>query len=167
MALFRFTTVFTIARIILTVLEAKTRNKPLLVVSILILGLGVSSAGNAILIDRGNGMIYDTDQDITWLQDANYAMTSGYDNDGSMTWDQSVAWADSLSYGGYNDWRLPTVMDSGNDGCTSNSECGYIGGFDTSGSELAYMWYDNLGNTAGAGWDQVSTTADGVDILNL
>jgi len=27
-------------------------------------------------------MIYDSDRDSTWLQDANYARTSGYDSDG-------------------------------------------------------------------------------------
>jgi hypothetical protein len=50
-----------------------------------VLGLALSTSAHATLIDRGNGMIYDSDQDITWLQDANYAMTSGYDTDGSMT----------------------------------------------------------------------------------
>ena len=29
------------------------------------------------LIDRGGGLIYDTELNITWLQDANYAFTSG------------------------------------------------------------------------------------------
>ena len=33
---------------------------------------------SATLIDRGNGLIYDDAQNITWLQDANYAFTSGY-----------------------------------------------------------------------------------------
>ena len=54
-------------------------------------------------------MIYDDDLDITWLQDANYAQTSGHDADGRMSWDNAVAWADGLSYEGYNDWRLPTL----------------------------------------------------------
>jgi hypothetical protein len=33
---------------------------------------------NSALINRGNGLIYDEDRDITWLSDANYAVTSGY-----------------------------------------------------------------------------------------
>ena len=44
---------------------------------------------NAALVDRGGGLIYDTDLNITWLADANYAYTSGYDTqdatDGLMT----------------------------------------------------------------------------------
>ncbi len=49
--------------------------------SALILTLGMTTSANATpidqLIDRGNGMIYDTHEDLTWLQDANYAQTSG------------------------------------------------------------------------------------------
>jgi hypothetical protein len=64
---------------------------------------------NADLIDRGGGLIYDTDLNVTWLQDANYAKTSGYDTDGYMTWVDAMAWASSLEYQGYSDWRLPTI----------------------------------------------------------
>jgi len=41
---------------------------------------------HAELIDRGGGLIYDTVLDITWMQDASYAQTSGYDADGKVTW---------------------------------------------------------------------------------
>ena len=69
--------------------------------------LAVSISANAALIDRGGGLIYDDDRDITWLADANYAMTSGYDADGMMTWSEAMTWAGNLNYGGYTDWRLP------------------------------------------------------------
>jgi len=49
--------------------------------------LAVSGAVGTALVDRGGGMIHDTVLNITWLQDANYAQTSGYDADGKMTWD--------------------------------------------------------------------------------
>src|SRR6478609_569491 len=71
---------------------------------------------HAALYDRGNGMIYDSAQNITWLQDANYAKTSNYDATGAMTWDQAVAWAAQLNYGGYNDWRLSSARLNGNNG---------------------------------------------------
>jgi len=139
--------------------------------------LVLSTSANAILIDRGNGMIYDSAQDLTWLQDANYAQTSGYDTDGRMDWATATAWADGLSYGGYDDWRLPGMTDNGNDGCNfgyNGTDCGY--NVDTSGSELAYMWseilgnkayFDISGNSSQAGWGLTSTSADGVDFLNL
>jgi hypothetical protein len=49
------------------------------------LTFGITEISNAALIDRGGGLIYDTDLSITWLQDANFAKTSGYDPVGRMT----------------------------------------------------------------------------------
>ena len=56
--------------------------------------IGVGEA-DAALIDRGAGLIYDTDRDITWLQDGNYAFTSGYStgDGGKMTWHDAGPWA--------------------------------------------------------------------------
>lgn len=85
----------------------------------------------AVLIDRGTGMIYDTDQGITWLQDANYAQTSGYDADGKMNWYQANAWASGLNYSGYTGWRLQN------------------GGNLPSGGELGYMYFNNLQGSNG------------------
>ena len=79
---------------------------------------GVAGNANSALIDRGGGLIYDTVLDVTWLQDANFAQTSGYDNDGRMSWDAAAAWAEQLQYGGHIDWRLPKV--SPVDGSTFN-----------------------------------------------
>ncbi|NOY62856.1 MAG: DUF1566 domain-containing protein [Gammaproteobacteria bacterium] len=169
------------------------KNRLLTCVSAVILTAGLNATAHATLIDRGNGMIYDSAQDITWLQDANYALTSGYaaanvrrngrwatDNifaNGKMGWDAAITWADNLVYGGYSDWRLASVTDRGNDGCNrsfNGTDCGF--NVDTSGSELAYMWYNILGNTPyydtsgngpQSGWGLTSTTADGIDLLNL
>lgn len=107
-----------------------------------VLALGLMTTAQATLIDRGGGLIYDSDQDLTWLQDANYA-------GGPMTWEAAMAWAEGLSYGGYYHWRLPIVMDTGTSGCNfsySGTDCGY--NIDTATGELAYMWYDILGNIA-------------------
>jgi hypothetical protein len=41
------------------------------------------SQAQATLIDRGVGMIYDTESGVTWLQDANYANISEYIPDSS------------------------------------------------------------------------------------
>ncbi|NNM00081.1 MAG: DUF1566 domain-containing protein [Gammaproteobacteria bacterium] len=80
--------------------------------------LGVGAA-QAELQDRGNGLIYDTVRNITWLQDANYAATSGYaaanagadiNANGQMSWDAAVAWAEQLEFAGFDGWRLPTVL---------------------------------------------------------
>jgi hypothetical protein len=62
------------------------------------------------LINLGNGMIYDTLQDLTWLQDARYAQTSGVDSDGKLPFAEAVAWAASLEFDGIDDWRLPRFL---------------------------------------------------------
>jgi len=55
----------------------------LLGVLLMVIGLALSS--NAALVDMNDGTIYDTDTQLSWLKDVNYAMTSGYDADGRMT----------------------------------------------------------------------------------
>jgi hypothetical protein len=94
---------------------------------------------------------YDTDLDITWLADANYAQTSGYDYDGLMTWYAANTWAANLSFTDgvnvYDDWRLPTITDTGAPGaqCTnSGTDCGY--NVDTASSEMAHLYFVTLGN---------------------
>ena len=96
----------------------------------------VSSSSHAALYDRGNGLIYDDVLDITWLQDANYAQTSGYESDGYMNWWDASAWAAQLEYGGYDDWRLPSVGNTP------------TWGLNVTTGELGHMFYNNLSNTA-------------------
>lgn len=94
----------------------------------------------AALIDRGGGMVFDNALNVTWLQDANYAKTSGYDADGLLTWSSASVWVTGLTYGGYTDWRLPT----------SNASCNSFGGEVTAKncmtSELGSLFYISLGN---------------------
>lgn len=71
--------------------------------------LGTSMTSQAALSDLGNGLIYDTDLNITWLSDANYSKTSGYSATGIMNWYDATTWAGQLTYQGHSDWRLPTV----------------------------------------------------------
>lgn len=133
-------------------------NKKVILVFALTVMMGVSGVSHAALYDRGNGMIYDSVQNITWLKDANYAATqfaetggTKGDQDGMMTWSEAQAWVGALEYGGYDDWRLPAFKIPGDqlnksysyDGTTDR---GY--NVDTSHSEFAYLWFEILGNTA-------------------
>ena len=117
----------------------------------------LSTAASATLIDRGNGLIYDDVLDLTWMQDANYAGTLGQGRNGAMTWDDAMAWADSLVYQGFDDWRLPTMVDTGNPGCDfagSGTDCGYdvlTTDGSTVYSEMASLWFDTLGNPTSGG----------------
>jgi hypothetical protein len=92
---------------------------------------GVANVAEATLIARDLDGInttaeayYDTSLDITWLKDANAGAGSVFDNgrlpnDGVMSWQNAMEWADSLSFtvGGdtWDAWRLPN-MDVNNDG---------------------------------------------------
>ena len=129
----------------------KTRTT--LIASTLIAASLVSGAAQAALVDRGGGLIYDTDLDVTWLQDANYAKTSGFDADGAMDWITATTWAANLTYYDsvrnvtYDDWRLPTTTDTGAPGtqCTnSGTDCGY--NVDPNSSEMAHLYFVTLGN---------------------
>ncbi len=108
--------------------------------------IGTLPQANATLYDRGNGMIYDDVKRITWLQDANYAKTSGYDADGKMTWANANTWADQLEYGGYDDWRLASAnLMNGASPCNAyDGSCDI--GFNNTTGELGHMFYNNLGN---------------------
>lgn len=107
-------------------------------------GLLSSGAAQAALHDRGGGLIYDDVLDITWLADANYAQTSGYDSDGRMDWNTATAWAAGLSYGGYDDWRLPDVHPM-----------------------LIHMFFNNLGATIGTSILSGTNTANLALFTNL
>ena len=129
---------------------------------VLALGL-VSGSAHAALQGRDlNGSAssfeayYDTDRNITWLADANYAWTSGYDTDGRMSWTDAKTWAanlrlvDAVNKITYDNWRLPTVVDTGRPGCQdfayTGTDCGY--NVDTATGEMAHLFYDELGNKA-------------------
>jgi len=114
------------------------------------LSLGMVGSADAALVSRlGGQAYYDTVADLTWLADANYAQTSGYDVDGLMSWQAANAWAAQLTVGGVSGWRLPDTIDVGNDGATySNIYQGVDYGYNiTTHSELSNMFYNVLGNT--------------------
>ena len=90
---------------------------------------------------------YDTVLDVTWLRDANVK--------GPMDWVTANGWANNLIVSGFGGWRLPTMIDTGAPGC----DWSYAGGTDCGAnvqtkngavvySEMAYLFYDTLGNKA-------------------
>jgi len=119
------------------------------------LNLAIAGPAQGALIDRGNGLIYDSSLDITWLADANYASTSGYDLDGKMNWTDANTWAGQLSYGGFDDWRLPynPNLDSS---CDNSRNVGGVAidfGFGCTGSEYGHLFYVDLGGQVITGLD--------------
>jgi hypothetical protein len=122
-----------------------------------LLALAAVGPSQAALFDRGGGMVYDSTLNITWLKDWNLPRTTGYSGAGVwaagyMTWSAAVTWADNLTVGGYTDWRLPTMIDTGTPGCNQSfvgTDCGYnvqTASGSTVYSELAHLYHVTLGN---------------------
>ncbi len=129
--------------------------KNLLKALVAVCAMSMASGVSATLIDRGSGLIYDDVLNITWLQDASVAGPTQIEPDGWMNWFNANEFASTFAFGGYEDWRLPT-MDVDGDGvvhggliqatsgipvCSSELEC--------RDNELAYMYYWNLSPVAG------------------
>ena len=98
--------------------------------------------------DWSNGFegVYDDVLDITWLQDANYAQTSGFDADGRMSWTTASNWVDGLTVGGYQEWRLPTTLQPDLNCEFQDVNSGLSSGYGCSGSEMGNLYYLTLGN---------------------
>jgi hypothetical protein len=133
--------------------------KSLFAVIALSVGLLSATTANASLISAlGGQVVNDTDLNITWLANANLADTqafgvSGINANGQMNWNTAKLWIAAMNtanYLGYNDWRLPTVTDTGTPGCNFSSsggtDCGY--NVNTATGEMAHLFYDELGNMA-------------------
>lgn len=99
---------------------------------------------------------YDTDLDITWLADANFARFDFPNNSnypGSASWSNAMDWVANLDpYGsGTTDWRLPATVDGGAPGPSPEDYGRNI----TVHSELSHLYYVTLGNLA---YDGVTNT---------
>ena len=107
-----------------------------------------SASAQAALHDRGYGLLYDDVLNVTWLQDANYAKTSGFDADGLMDWTQADDWAQNLHYlaangQDYSGFRLAANTARAGGTNFTNADAGYSNASPL--NELAYMYYVNLG----------------------
>ena len=123
----------------------------------------------AVLENRGGGLIYDPNQNMTWLQDADYAKTSGYDADGVMNWDEAYAWAQNVLYYDsarniyWQDMRLPDSHSGGYYGCTNPEEYAGLytalgGGFDNYGDgRNATIENQTIFSNVSAGWYWTNT----------
>jgi len=130
--------------------------------------LGAAAVSEAALESRAGGtMYYDTVLDVTWMANANAIAGTAYDDavfpdDGRVSWGSAKAWAADLVFGGYDDWRLPATrplngvsydrtkplaFDGSKDRGYNVSAPGSVYEYSTA-SELAYMFYVNLGNLA-------------------
>lgn len=142
------------------------------VITTCLLVSGIFSSVEAALEARlGGQAYYDTVLDITWLADANLAASNnfgvaGINPDGSVkNWGGAIDLVEAMNaadggsgYLGINDWRLPKTLPV--NGVDYNWSISFTGNTDygwnisapgsaypgSTGSEMAYMYYNNLGN---------------------
>ncbi len=125
------------------------KNSRIVLSALALVGLGCGTA-QATLIDRGGGLIYDTVLNVTWMQDALITQTTGASSNGRLNWDSAMAYASSATYFDsvrnttWDDWRLPQQFVTARGSALT---------YDTLGqqSELAFMYYVNLGFAANTG----------------
>ena len=108
--------------------------------------LGLTGTAHSALFHRGGGMVYDSTLDITWLADWNLV---GH----QMQWATAKDWASNLVHGGYDDWRLPAVVQP-DESCSHNSpQPGLLDfkyyGFTCMASEMSHLFYADLGGKTG------------------
>ncbi len=144
----------------------------------------LAQGAHAALIDRGNGLIYDSTLNLTWQQDANLATTqtfgvAGIEANGRMTEDVAVNWIGAMNgaaYKGYSDWRLPQNTPVNGSAFTFFSSADFwTGARDVSynitsvNSPLAHLFYADLGNLGGrttAGVARTGTAGVDYGLLN-
>lgn len=122
----------------------------LLLAAVLSVGLLATTGASATMTSALSGQVVnDSDLNLTWLADANYAKTSGYHMNGMMSWDQAQSWVISLNttnYLGYHDWRLPTTLQPD---ASCQYQDGGSAGINCVGSEMGHLFYYELGGVAG------------------
>lgn len=115
--------------------------KPHIIFALIIITSLTAGAASATLIDRGDLLVYDTDLDITWLADPNYAFNSGSDPNGLMTWQEANQWAGQLSYAGFTEWRLPVTPEIDPNCTYLNAAQNKSWGQSCSGSEMGHLYF--------------------------
>jgi len=72
---------------------------------------GNESYGQNDFVDNGNGTITDNATGLTWLQADSGSFNAGSFSNGSLNWEESLAWCETLDYAGQTDWRLPNAKE--------------------------------------------------------
>ena len=122
----------------------------LLVILLLVAGMIFASPASAELYSRANGtMVYDSDLNITWLADANYAATQYEQScgdlgikDGKMDFSEATRWVKNLLYAGFSDWRLPKSAQP-DLSCDRQTVIGSHG-FNCTASEMGHLFYGEI-----------------------
>jgi hypothetical protein len=108
--------------------------------SAIFLFFGFLGIANATLIPMEDGTIYDTDTQLTWLQDVGMGGYRIWTDPINRT--GAVEWAEDLVFAGFDDWRLPATVPHPD---------WYIDIYNRTDSDMGHLYYIELGNAPGLG----------------
>lgn len=122
------------------------------------LSLALSAAplgsARAALVDRGGGLVHDTERNITWL--AAPALLPG-----PLAWADAVQFAGDFVHAGGSDWRLPLSA-------FADAGCPGALGFGCTGSQMGHLFHERLGGAPGESvFDAAGDSADELAALAL
>ncbi len=114
-------------------MKTRMRTSKVLAMCVMAAMLGLSPVTNAALVNHGDGLVYDTDLDITWY----VPVTSAMARSAAYSWAASLTVHDTVA----GSWRLPSTT------------YGVDWGYDTDGGngEMAHLYYTELGNLQDGG----------------
>ena len=72
---------------------------------------GSTTYGQNLYTDNGDETITDEATGLMWMQNDSGYYEAGSNSDGTMDWEEALAWAEDATYAGYDDWRLPNVKE--------------------------------------------------------
>ncbi len=100
--------------------------------ALVIAGLSLLTCNaQASLTEIAPGLVYDTDLNLTWLQNANFTNSR-------MNWADANSWANTLSFAGLDGWRLPGLLPNNTDCLGANCQ----------NTELGHLFYSELNGQA-------------------
>lgn len=97
--------------------------------------LAWAPAAEAGLVDRGGGLVYDTERDLTWL--ASPALLPG-----PMAWLDAASFASDFEYAGGSDWLMPDTP-------FFDAACAGSEGFGCVDSDMGHLFHQRLGGQPG------------------
>ena len=76
---------------------------------------GNADYGVNAFVDNGDGTVTDAATGLMWSQvdsgDAVFDLSVFTNDDGSLNWQEALAFAENAEYAGYDDWRLPNAKE--------------------------------------------------------
>ncbi|TCS43345.1 DUF1566 domain-containing protein [Reinekea marinisedimentorum] len=72
---------------------------------------GNTHYGQNLFVDNGDGTVSDLATGLMWMKADSGVLNAGDAGNGTMNWEQALAWSEGLDAAGHSDWRLPNAKE--------------------------------------------------------